>query len=306
MTDTCESSQLVGAPYPTDRFGHLMDRFTIDHVREGINGEELAQWAMSFGVGYEAWCEAWRANQSNFLDVLAWGHDHDFGHGHVVKGTMDNRHVTNLERVVQPGGLDPEVHIKGKKCLVVGAYCGGEVLMLHALGASRVDALEEVPEYAEACGKLADAFGIQQDSYAASLYDLPPDWSSGSENMPERESYDMVYCPGVLYHCSDQVAALRILRDLLAPGGSLFFETGVAEDEDAVLYQGPSVRGWSWWVCGSKVYLQMMTDVGLVDVRHIETTQNRAWFGGVRSPEGVDPLTEKGCAGFSIPTLLGG
>jgi len=301
--DSVFGPRLVGAPYRTDRFGHLMEQFTLDHLREGIDVEEFAHWMADFGVGYEAWRAAWTSNQSNFLDVHAWGHDHDLGHGYVIKGTMDDRHVTNLERVVQPSGLDPDKHVKDKKCLVVGAYCGGEVLMLHALGAARVDALEEVPEYAEACGRLADAFGIQQDTYAASLFELPQDWASGQENMPEREGYDLVYCPGVIYHCSDQVATLRILRDLLVPGGSLFFETGVAGHPDAVTYLGPSQPGWNWWVCGVNVYLQMMSDVGLENNRHIETTGGRAWFGGIRSVR--DPLTENGCAGFAIPSLLG-
>lgn len=313
--DSVFGPRLVGAPYRTDRFGPLMEQFTLDQVREGVDEEELAHWMADFGVGYENWKKAWQANQSNFLDVHAWGHDHDFGGGHVIKGTMDDRHITNLERVVQPGGLDPDVHVNGKKCLVVGAYCGGEVLMLHALGATHVDALEEVPEYAAATARLADGFGIRQATFAASLFELPDAWTSGQvtktwdgpvglvKNLPERQRYDLVYCPGVIYHCTDQVATLRILRDLLVPGGSLFYETGVAGNGDAVTYLGPSVPGWNWWVCGSKVYQQMMTDVGMENCRHVETTGGRAWFGGVRGD--ADPLTENACAGFAIPSLLG-
>lgn len=315
MRDPAFGRRIVGAPYRTDRFGPLMNRFTIRDVREGVNGEELAHWAQSFGVGYEAWHRAWATNEKNFLDIQAWGHEHDFGEGYLVKGTMDDRHITNLERVVQPNGLDPDSHIRGKRCLVVGAYCGGEVLLLHALGASQVDALEEVPEYAAACARLADAFDIRQASFAASLFELPDAWASGRvtktwdtpinlvKKLPDKERYDLVYCPGVIYHCTDQVATLRILRDLLVPGGSLFFETVVSRNNNEVIYKGPSQAHWNWWVCGSSIYLQMMADVGLQNVRHVETTGGRGWFGGVRGMS--DPLAENGCAGFAIPSLMG-
>lgn len=316
-SDAVFGPRIVGKEYPTDRFWPSMARYTVDNVRSGVDGEALAKWAIGFGHGYDVWMAAWRANRSNFLDVLAWGHDHDFGHGLVAKGTMDDRHVTNLERVVRPGGLDPEQHIKGKRCLVIGAYCGGEVLLLHALGAAQVDALEEVPEYAAACARLCDAFDIKQTTYAASLFELPDAWERGgavkvwsddggpaglSDRLPDRARYDLVYCPGVIYHCTDQVAALRIMRELAVPGGAIFFETGVA-DGFAANYQGPRVPGWNWWVCGPALYIQMMTDVGMASARHIDTLGGRAWFGGVRGEH--DPLAEHACAGFSIPALLG-
>lgn len=306
--------RLIGPAYRTDRFGSLMNQFTLDQVRPGVDGRALANWACHFEQGYTEWVRAWTTNARNFLDVLAWGHDHDFGYGLIAKGTMDDRHITNLERVVQPGGLDPARHVQGKRCLVIGAYCGGEVLLLHALGAARVDALEEVPEYAGACARLADAFGIRQASFAASLYELPEAWTTGQVSdgnltglpnlLPNQGCYDLVYCPGVIYHCTDQVAALRIMRDLVVPGGSVFFETGmVAGEERTATYLGASHQGWNWWMCQSPAYLQMMTDVGLQNNRHIETTGGRAWFGGIRGDK--DPLTENGCAGFSIPSLLG-
>jgi 2-polyprenyl-3-methyl-5-hydroxy-6-metoxy-1,4-benzoquinol methylase len=263
-------------------------------VRDGIDGRELAAWASSFGVGYDGWRRAYSANDGNFLDVLAWGHDHDFGGGVVVKGTMDDRHVTNMERVDQPGGLDPGCHVAGKRCLIVGAYCGGEVLLLHALGAREVDAIEEVPEYAAACARLADAFGVPGRTRAASLYECGGATDPGG-------GYDLVYVPGVVYHLTDVVTALRILRDLARPGGSVFIETPIAADRDT--YLGPSVRGWNWWVLTARTYMQIMADVGLRDVRHVETTGGRAWFGGVRGD--ADPLADNGCAGFALPRLIG-
>jgi SAM-dependent methyltransferase len=318
-------TRVVGGPYRTDRFGPLMLDFTLDRLRPGVDREEFWAWVSLFGVGWDAWFRAWQGNQRNFLDVLAWGHDHDFGGGRAVKGTMDDRHVTNLERVVQPGGLDPARHVAGMRVLVVGAYCGGEVLLMHALGAAQVDAMEEVPEYARACGKLADAFGIRQVSYGCSLYELPEAWEQGvpQDNgdpgaevtrvavlrdgrklvYPARGSYDLVYCPGVVYHLTDQVAALRILRDLLAPGGTLAFETGVSGDPNAAAYQGPGKPGWNWWVCGEATYVAMMRDVGLFGGHKVEQAGGRAWFMGERSE--ADPLSENGCAGFSIPGLLG-
>lgn len=307
--------RIVGSASRTDRFGPLMDRYTLDNLRTGIDPREFWKWVSTFGVGYRAWFEAWQKNASNFLDVHAWGHDHDFGGGQTIKGTMDDRHVTNLERVVCGGGLDPDRDIYGKRVLIIGAYCGGEVLLLHALGAAVVDAVEEVPEYAAACAKLCDAFGIEQQTFPCSLYEIPAGWNRpANENagtptglqettVPQREAYDLIYCPGVVYHLTDQVAAMRILRDLAKPGGIVAFETGVSGNPNDCAYQGASKAGWNWWVCGTETYRAIMHDVGLGSCRQVEQVGGRAWFIGDRIES--DPLRDQGCAGFSIPDLLG-
>lgn len=305
-------TRIVGSASRTDRFGLLMARYTMDRLRPGVDRDEFWRWVSTFGVGYKAWFDAWAGNQSNFLDVHAWGHDHDFGGGRTVKGTMDDRHVTNLERAVCPGGLDPESDIRGKRVLIIGAYCGGEVLLLHALGAAVVDAVEEVPEYAAACERLCDAFGIRQHTWAMSLFEIPPLWlrrqtvsvdPPDGGRAPQAGGYDLVYCPGVIYHCTDQVATLRILRDLAVPGGIVALETGVSGNASDCAYQGASKRGWNWWVCGTQTYCAMMADVGIDGGHQVEQVGGRAWFLGRRGDR--DPLRESGCAGFSVPSLLG-
>jgi len=94
----------------------------------------------------------------------------------------------------------------------VGCWTGGTTLLLAALG-SRVLAIEEVNKYASMAGYLAQSFGLEDrvSVLSRSVYECD------SEDFFDQ--FDIVYFPGVIYHLSDPVVALRILFNALRPKG---------------------------------------------------------------------------------------
>jgi len=287
------------------RFGPLMDRFTLDAV-SGMDRETFREEVAAFVEAnpYEAWRQAWQANDGTFLGTLCWGADREFVHQGPgerrwwVKGGMDDRHVTNLERVVKPGGLDVAAHVEGKMAAVVGCWCGEENLLLRALGARGVDGVEEVKEYARLAGLQLHAFEVPGRVWPCSLYALPLAEVAGL--------YDLLYVPGVMYHLTDPVAALAIFWAMLKPGGVLAFETVVTPTQGGprpmAAYLGAQVAGWNWWAPTPEAYTQMMSDAGFTDCRQVDQVPGRAWFMGERTER--LPLLETGAAGFSRPDLL--
>ncbi|MEO7145248.1 MAG: class I SAM-dependent methyltransferase [Bryobacteraceae bacterium] len=158
--------------------------------------------------------EAYLANQVEVPEHIAeqislrpstqsfiWGHDHDFG-SFRLSGLMGTRHIWMLSRFFDHFGVSAD-GLRGQRVLDVGCWTGGVSLILERLGAI-VTGIDEVGKYPHALNFLRDAFGLR--SLAAlhrSLYDL-----TGPEFV---ESFDTVFCLGVIYHVSDPVIALRRL-----------------------------------------------------------------------------------------------
>lgn len=290
----------------TARFGPLMDRFRLEHVT-GMDPARFRAEVEAFVAAhpYGEWLRAWQANAGTFLQTLCWGADREFVQEGAsfgrwwVKGAMDDRHVTNLERVVRPGGLDVDRHVVGRLACVVGCWCGEEMLLLRALEARGVDGVEEVPEYARMAQLQLDAYQVPGRVWPRSLYALPLEEVA--------ETYDLLYVPGVLYHLTDPVVALLIFWAMLRPGGQLAFETTVTSSQGGLgptmaRYLGAGVPGWNWWAPTPEAYTAMMRDCGFVDCRQVDQVPGRAWFMGERSDR--LPLLETGAAGFSRPDLL--
>ncbi|MFH1571325.1 MAG: DUF1698 domain-containing protein [Gemmatimonadota bacterium] len=287
------------------RFGPLMDRYRLEHIT-GMDPAAFRAEVEAFVQAnpYEAWRKAWQGNSGTFLQTLCWGADREFVQAAPgrprwwVKGGMDDRHLTNLERVVRPGGLDVARDVVGKLACVVGCWCGEEMLLLRALDARGCDGVEEVPEYARLAQLQIDAYRVPGRVWPRSLYSLPLDEVAGL--------YDLLYVPGVLYHLTDPVAALLTFWAMLKPGGVLAFETVVTPTQGGprpmAAYLGASVVGWNWWAPTPEAYTAMMRDCGFVDCRQVDQVPGRAWFMGERSDR--LPLLETGAAGFSRPDLL--
>jgi SAM-dependent methyltransferase len=209
---------------------------------------------------------------------------------------MDDRHVTNMERLVAGGGLEPAADVAGRACCVVGCWCGEENLLLHALGAAVADGVEEVPEYARAARMQLAAFGVPGQVRGLSLYEPAVLRACAG-------AYDLLYVPGVLYHLTDPVAALVVLWAMLRPGGLLAVETIVADRPGRVaLYRGARDAGWNWWAPTADCWLAMMGDCGFAGCRRVDAVPGRGWFVGRRGAS--LPAWETGAAGFSRPDLL--
>ena len=120
------------------------------------------------------------------------------------------------------------VDVKGKRVLDIGCRDG-----LMSFQAERAGA--------------AEVIGIDSDVSKAALEFLIPALKSKVQMhqmnllhlLPETFGmFDVIIFPGVLYHLRYPIWALKIIRDILKPGGTLFLETAIRVDDnkDAVLY----------------------------------------------------------------------
>lgn len=289
----------------------VMRMFTLDRIRK-LHGEaatkafraEVEQFIRENPT--DVWVRTWAQNQGTALQTFAWDQDQDFGEGLVVTGAMGakgasgadcTRGLLNAARL-REGGIDLWDLVHGRDCCVVGSWCGYEVLLLHGMGARSVDAVEEVKTFAQWTYRQAGAFGVPSNVTDVSLYDIP------SKDLRGAPKYDLLYVPGVLYHCSDTVCALAILRLMLKPGGMLLFESMVDGRTDMFSgYRGPSVVGWNWWMPTGTCYIQMMRDVGFSACQQIDFVDGRGWFVGT-AQSGPPPIVRSGSAGFARTDIL--
>ena len=196
-----------------------------------------------------------------------WGHDHDFG-SFKLEGMMGARHVDVLENFINlfPISIDS---FKGKKVFDIGCWTGGTTLLLASL-AENVLAIEEVKKYANMATFLTKSFGVSDrvNIIPTSIYDC------NSEDYFEK--FDIVYCPGVIYHLSDPLLALRILFNSLKISGVILIESAyIDSDEPIVRFDGskqfsPRNRetdqfppsGWNWFRFSRMAIFRMMDEVG--------------------------------------------
>lgn len=250
----------------------LMQRYTVDHLAEGVKPEEFQRHIESLpGTVYSK-----DQNQRRFEREFYWGHDHDFG-AFQMKGEMGDRHIEVIQAFMDMG-----VEFKGR-VLDVGCWTGGTSLLLAAMGC-KVTALEEVVCYAETATYLADAFGFwgqELEVIPWSLYDIPCEPADMTSDLIGK--LDLALCAGVLYHVTDPVWALRIMFELLRDGGKVLIETMIHNAEDTTLaYAGPRVPGYCWLTPSPSTLRQMMEDVGFTSVEFKKTDALRGLAVGTR------------------------
>jgi SAM-dependent methyltransferase len=184
--------------------------------------------------------------------------------------------------------------LRGMRVLDIGVWTGGTSLLLAAMGAEVV-AVEEVKKYCDCLEYVASAFGIRNLIVKhVSLYDCTgPDYD---------DRFDFVLFPGVLYHLSDPIIALRILFNALRDGGTLLLQSKAIDSPQSICYyqvhrfseadSKGDLRGkrWSWFFPSSPAVANMLQDVGFMDatvtrvrngvlaavakrVRHVEMTR---------------------------------
>ena len=239
------TANLVGIS-PADFARRLRARIgTVDAVAEGYSQAEV-QWQRDLSVEFH------------------WGHDHDFG-DFQLKGRMEDRHLRLLADFTTLFPISP-ADFAGKDVFDIGCWTGGTTLLLAALG-SRVLAIEEVRKYAETAAFLAKSFGIDDRVRveARSIY---------SCNAPEfSQRFDLVHFPGVIYHLSDPVLALRILYNATKLGGVILVESaGIDTPEPYCRFWGNKTvqkdehSGWAWFWPSPSALSRMMKEAGFGEV----------------------------------------
>lgn len=253
MIENYTSSQLTAEDSETFRRHIQSLEGTIDYASENYQPYE-------------------KERQRDLSIKFHWGHDHDFG-TFTMQGRMRDRHIRLMADFCTLFDLDPKIFYQ-KNVLDVGSWTGGTALLLETLGA-HVDTIEEVTKYAETTRYLVRSFGKEAriDVHNVSLYECDdPAW---------QDKFDVVYFPGVLYHLSDPVLALRILYNALRIGGTILVETmGYDSEEPLCIYEGSQVfgageaeslnrGGWNWFVPSALALERMLYAAGFDAIRTV-------------------------------------
>lgn len=194
------------------------------------------------------------ASSKAFRDFFVWGHNHDFGHGFTRSGAMGNRHTEITSELISLGMMPADLN--GKRVLDIGCWSGGDLLILAGLGA-QVEAIEEHPLAAATAGHLSQLLGCHAPVHATSVYHDKPEW---------KQSFDLVYCCGVIYHVTDPLLLLRICFAYLKPGGRLVIETKMQQGSGASCsYSGTVEMGWNWYAPTFDAMGRWLVDAGFED-----------------------------------------
>jgi SAM-dependent methyltransferase len=250
----------------------------------------------------EGYSEGDLEQQRDLSMKFHWGHNHDFGE-FKIEGRMGDRHIDLLSNFVTlfPISLDD---FKGSSVFDIGCWTGGTTLLLASLG-SKVFAIEEVKKYTDMVSFLSKAFGIE-DQVTISPLSI---YSCNSNEFYNR--FDVVYFPGVVYHLSDPLIALRILFNSLKVGGVMLVESAginlqepLCEFEGSLNYRkGTKERlnrgGWNWFKPSPSALYRMMREAGFDKIETLwhHGTKRVYCYGKKVSQVGICK------AGLSVPSI---
>ena len=275
----------------------------------GISPEEFSRYIQSRIGLIDAQSEGYSDNelesQRDSSIKFYWGHNHDFGE-FKLHGRMGDRHINTLATFMALFPVSFE-DFRDKEVFDIGCWTGGTTLALASIG-SKVFAIEEVKKYADMASFLVNSFGISNRASVnhLSLYDC------NSEEFFDR--FDIVYFPGVFYHLSDPLLALRILFNSLKVGGKILIESeGLDREEPFCRFDGSLIyftgtredltrTGWNWFVPSPSALHRMMKEAGFDDIKTVlfrsrKRRKSLYAYGKKVSQVGICK------AGLSVPTI---
>ena len=280
-------------------------RYRTNHLKS-IDPQEFEQHIRSRigmvdaeGEGYD---EDELERQRDLSIKFHWGHNHDFG-AFKMEGRMADRHINLMANFLTLFPVSIE-DFANKKVWDIGCWTGGTTLLLAAL-ARNVFAIEEVKKYAEMTSFLAKSFGLEERVLVkpASIYDC---------NKAEfYDQFDIIYFPGVIYHLSDPLLALRILFNALKPGGFMLIESaGINSPEAMCRFDGSLVHnsgqrermnrgGWNWFMPSPSAVQRMMREAGFDEIQTLWHDHSERVYGYGKKVSQVGICK----AGLSVPNI---
>lgn len=120
--------------------------------------------------------------------------------------------------------------LTGKSVLDIGASSGYYMFRMAAYEPRLVLGIDPYPRY------FFQFLTLQHYARLQMLHYLPV----GMEDLTMFETtFDIVFCMGILYHQRSPLDALRRIKTLLKPGGTLILETIIIPGEDSVAFYPP-------------------------------------------------------------------
>lgn len=216
-----------------------------------------------------------------------WGHTIDFGPFR-MEGLLGTTYLAMVGAVDRLRWWPPE--LDGLQVADIGAFSGAVSALLASRGAAAVYAIDEIPEHVEQARLVAEAFGLSQiRPIQASLYDMEPHVPGGS--------LDYVFLGGVLYHLSDMLAGLVVLRNLLKPGGWLILETNAVECWTHSYANFGRFFAGMWWQPSALCVVDLLRFAGYSDAELVFYAPGRALARARRGAASAPPFTR----GLTIP-----
>lgn len=194
-----------------------------------------------------------------------WGHTIDFG-AFMAEGFLGSGY---LEMV---GAIDrlawwPK-SLAGQNIADVGCFTGGVSAILAARGVKNVLAIDEIPEHIGQCEVVKGAFSLDNiETRVASAYELDKIAGAGS--------LDGIFVGGVLYHLSDMLAGLVVLRRSLKSGGWIIVESNVDESENRSYANFGRFVGGMWWQPSVLAVRDLLEFAGFSDIETEVYRRNR-------------------------------
>jgi SAM-dependent methyltransferase len=228
-------------------------------ARSRASGPSLARWPFSLPESLtpqQVAAVQGRVEELSARAQYGWGHTINFG-PFTKQGVLGDNYLTIAGHLDHWGWWPQSLH--GLRVADIGCYSGALSLLMAHRGAREVVAVDEVPAHVDQCAYVCEAFGVGGvRTLTASLYDLP--------GLLEPASFDLVMLAGVIYHLSDMLVGLLILRELLRVGGVLLIESNaVADDEHSFANFGRFAQG-MWWQPSTLCLRDMCELMGLGEI----------------------------------------
>lgn len=240
------------------------NRFLPEKLRSGLSFADFKRELFSFKDKYDGnleieGYESAKGQKGNTVQWF-WGHHIWFGEGDdkfEVRDHMGDKWLEDIVAWIVGYGLPIET-FSGATILDIGSWTGSTTYALASLGASHIVSVEEAVKYSLFTQYVSDSYQFPVRVISRSLYEL--------EVKEMQEVFDIVYFPGVLYHLSDPVMALRILYNRLKIGGIIIIETMVPIPFAELDYDRITGKGNNYFTCGPKVLGEWLEDVGFTSI----------------------------------------
>jgi len=264
----------------------LFDNYNVNNLKE-IDANEFRTYISSHIGKIDSYIEGFGkeeiSEQRDLSVKFHWGHNHNFGE-FTVKGRMGDRHINVLTNFLLYFPITIN-SFKDKSVFDVGCWTGGTTLLLNSLSPSSIIAIEEVKKYSLMVDFLIRSFGLEENVSVKplSLYSC--------NNLEFKNKFDVVYFPGVIYHLSDPVLALRILYNSLRINGIILIESaGINVDKPLCEFRGSKIYGkgdkenlnrggWNWFLPSPSALASMMKEVGFEDIQTNWDLQTNRLYG---------------------------